>query len=297
MLVRELRGRRLGARHEPRRRGGRTCSHDVLGLGVDQFSKVVLLPQGEFAAFLRADAEDRRPLLERLFGTDRFAAVQQWLRESQAGLRPRGRGAARDAARCPTLLARADQARRATVGAHCRAPTATPAAIGSPRCGRAGRGKAGGGAGGPGGGAGARAARGRRSTRRPSPRRRCRHASGNWRSSRARLRAGDAADHRSRGRGWRRRHAPPGWPGWPIRSRPPGRARPAALATDGRRRWSRWPGRRRFRPASRPARPSTEPARRRRYRTTPPCWSAAGPPSSWSASSQPSSARSPRRAP
>ena len=87
---------------------------DVLGLGVDQFTKLVLLPQGDFAAFLRADAETRRYLLERLFGTDRFAAVQQWLRESQAGLRQEVE-AARD--RVAHLLARADQA-GGTVGAH-----------------------------------------------------------------------------------------------------------------------------------------------------------------------------------
>ena len=80
---------------------------DVLGLGLEQFTKLVLLPQGEFAAFLRADAETRRALLERLFGTDRFGAVQQWLRESQAGLR-----ALVEAADVATgqLCARAEQA-------------------------------------------------------------------------------------------------------------------------------------------------------------------------------------------
>ena len=29
--------------------------HDVLGMGLEQFAKVVLLPQGDFAAFLRAE--------------------------------------------------------------------------------------------------------------------------------------------------------------------------------------------------------------------------------------------------
>jgi DNA repair protein SbcC/Rad50 len=80
---------------------------DVLGLGVDQFTKLVLLPQGEFAAFLRAGAEERRALLERLFGTDRFAAVQQWMRETQAGLRQEVEAAE---ARAATLVARAEQA-------------------------------------------------------------------------------------------------------------------------------------------------------------------------------------------
>jgi exonuclease SbcC len=79
---------------------------DALGLGVEQFTKLVLLPQGEFAAFLRAGAEERRALLERLFGTDRFAAVQQWMRETQAGLRQEVEAAD---ARTATLLARAEQ--------------------------------------------------------------------------------------------------------------------------------------------------------------------------------------------
>ena len=79
---------------------------DVLGLGLDQFTKLVLLPQGEFAAFLRAGAEDRRALLERLFGTDRFAAVQQWMRETQAALRQEVDAAE---ARAATLVARAEQ--------------------------------------------------------------------------------------------------------------------------------------------------------------------------------------------
>ncbi len=79
----------------------------VLGLGIDQFTKLVLLPQGEFAAFLRAGAEERRVLLERLFGTDRFAAVQQWLRETQAGHRQSVEAAE---VRSGQLLARAEQA-------------------------------------------------------------------------------------------------------------------------------------------------------------------------------------------
>ena len=50
----------------------------VLGMGLEQFSKVVLLPQGDFAAFLRATPEERRSLLERLFDVSTFAAVEEW---------------------------------------------------------------------------------------------------------------------------------------------------------------------------------------------------------------------------
>lgn len=51
----------------------------VLGLGLDQFSRVVLLPQGEFAAFLRATPDDRRAVLERLFDVSRFGQIETWL--------------------------------------------------------------------------------------------------------------------------------------------------------------------------------------------------------------------------
>lgn len=52
---------------------------DAVGLGLEQFATVALLPQGEFATFLRAKSEDRREVLERLFRTDRFRDIQEWL--------------------------------------------------------------------------------------------------------------------------------------------------------------------------------------------------------------------------
>ncbi|MEP7193414.1 MAG: SMC family ATPase [Actinomycetota bacterium] len=52
---------------------------DVLGMGLEQFIKVVLLPQGDFAAFLRASPEERRSVLEKLFDTQRFTDVETWL--------------------------------------------------------------------------------------------------------------------------------------------------------------------------------------------------------------------------
>jgi exonuclease SbcC len=54
---------------------------DLMGMSADQFFQVVLLPQGEFARFLQADAGDRAKLLQRLFGTDRFRLVEDWLAE------------------------------------------------------------------------------------------------------------------------------------------------------------------------------------------------------------------------
>ncbi|RII13956.1 Nuclease SbcCD subunit C [Streptomyces sp. YIM 130001] len=53
----------------------------LLGMSKEQFCQVVLLPQGEFARFLRADAEARGRVLGRLFDTRRFAAVEDKLAE------------------------------------------------------------------------------------------------------------------------------------------------------------------------------------------------------------------------
>ena len=50
----------------------------LLGMTADQFFQVVLLPQGEFAKFLRADNEERGKLLEKLFDTVRFKSVEDW---------------------------------------------------------------------------------------------------------------------------------------------------------------------------------------------------------------------------
>ncbi|AWZ26891.1 ATP-dependent dsDNA exonuclease [Rhodococcus pyridinivorans] len=53
----------------------------LLGMSAEQFFQVVLLPQGDFARFLRANSEERGRLLERLFDTTRFGDVEQWFRD------------------------------------------------------------------------------------------------------------------------------------------------------------------------------------------------------------------------
>ncbi|MEV5846596.1 SMC family ATPase [Streptomyces sp. NPDC051985] len=53
----------------------------LLGMSREQFCQVVLLPQGDFARFLRADAGARGQLLGRLFDTQRFAEVEKRLAE------------------------------------------------------------------------------------------------------------------------------------------------------------------------------------------------------------------------
>lgn len=52
-----------------------------LGLSPEQFWQVVLLPQGEFAEFLRAEPDQRAKVLETLFDARRFTDVEDWLAE------------------------------------------------------------------------------------------------------------------------------------------------------------------------------------------------------------------------
>ncbi|MEU1515522.1 SMC family ATPase [Streptomyces sp. NPDC005811] len=75
----------------------------LLGMSREQFCQVVLLPQGDFARFLRADAEARGRLLGRLFDTRRFAEVEKRLaerrREAEARVREGDAGLVADAHR------------------------------------------------------------------------------------------------------------------------------------------------------------------------------------------------------
>ena len=52
-------------------------------MSAEQFHQVVLLPQGQFAKFLHSDAGERTALLQRLFGTDRFRKIEDWLGEQR----------------------------------------------------------------------------------------------------------------------------------------------------------------------------------------------------------------------
>ncbi|MEZ0156997.1 AAA family ATPase [Streptomyces griseorubens] len=63
----------------------------LLGMSREQFCQVVLLPQGDFARFLRADAEARGKLLGRLFDTHRFAEVEKRLADRRRAAETRVR--------------------------------------------------------------------------------------------------------------------------------------------------------------------------------------------------------------
>ncbi len=61
------------------------CDDEItraVGLTRDQFVQTVILPQGEFATFLRARSEDKGKLLEKVFGTAFFRRVQEQLAEA-----------------------------------------------------------------------------------------------------------------------------------------------------------------------------------------------------------------------
>lgn len=58
----------------------------VLHLDAQQFMQVVMLPQGQFAKFLTAKSDERRDLLRRLFGTQRFDGVEDHLKAEASRL-------------------------------------------------------------------------------------------------------------------------------------------------------------------------------------------------------------------
>ncbi|MBN1093839.1 SMC family ATPase [Blastococcus sp. TML/M2B] len=99
-----------------------------LGLSAEQFCQVVLLPQGDFARFLRAEPEDRGRLLRTLFDVGRFARVEDWL----AGERTAAREALdRIRARTGTLVSLVASAADVTVPEQF-APELVGATAGSP---------------------------------------------------------------------------------------------------------------------------------------------------------------------
>ncbi len=53
----------------------------VIGLGKDEFTRVAMLPQGAFAAFLRAKDKEREELLKKLFDTRLYGSVEALLAE------------------------------------------------------------------------------------------------------------------------------------------------------------------------------------------------------------------------
>ena len=55
----------------------------AVGLDKGQFLQTVVLPQGEFARFLKANSAERQSILERVFATSIFARLQEWADEQR----------------------------------------------------------------------------------------------------------------------------------------------------------------------------------------------------------------------
>lgn len=79
---------------------------DVLGMNAAQFHRVVVLPQGDFAAFLHASNDDRGELLRKLFDVDTFADVEAWLVDERKRLAAAARDAGHDVERVRHSLVR-----------------------------------------------------------------------------------------------------------------------------------------------------------------------------------------------
>lgn len=59
----------------------------ILGLSVDQFRKIVMIPQGDFKEFLYANTASKEELLRKIFGTDFYKALQEQLVEQSKCLK------------------------------------------------------------------------------------------------------------------------------------------------------------------------------------------------------------------
>jgi DNA repair protein SbcC/Rad50 len=101
---------------------------EAIGLSREQFTQVMLLPQGEFAKFLRSDDDERRRLLTRLFGTelyDRITAELEQRRREASAARSQAQAQIGTAAAAAAEAAGLDAAQRADLLGLGRADRAT----------------------------------------------------------------------------------------------------------------------------------------------------------------------------
>ena len=59
----------------------------ILGLSADQFLQTVVLPQGQFATFLRAKTSERAAILKKIFGTGLYERIAEVLKEDAKAAR------------------------------------------------------------------------------------------------------------------------------------------------------------------------------------------------------------------
>ncbi|MGD0703920.1 MAG: AAA family ATPase [Trebonia sp.] len=102
---------------------------DLMGMSAEQFFQVVLLPQGQFAQFLQAKAQEKEELLRKLFSTDRFRRVEDWLAERRRATEKESAAAAES---LNFLVARLAQAARVPVPDSAAAAADLPALASDP---------------------------------------------------------------------------------------------------------------------------------------------------------------------
>ena len=81
--------------------GSKTVSSEameLLGLDAEQFMQVVLLPQNKFQKFLVSNSKDRKPLLQKIFGTGLYARVADQLKHTAKNLEDEAEQVQRDIA-------------------------------------------------------------------------------------------------------------------------------------------------------------------------------------------------------
>ena len=61
-----------------------TRVHELLGLTQDQFTRTVMIAQGDFLKILNASSEERKALFQKLFNTSLYEGVQKRLQEMNA---------------------------------------------------------------------------------------------------------------------------------------------------------------------------------------------------------------------
>ena len=62
---------------------------EVIGLRADEFSKIVVLPQGEFSQFLRANSKEKQELLQKLFPVDYYQSIVEKVKAESEDVRKR----------------------------------------------------------------------------------------------------------------------------------------------------------------------------------------------------------------
>ena len=59
----------------------------IIGLKKDEFSKIILLPQGAFSSFLKENSKDKAETLKKIFPVDSYTSIMEDIREKSKNLK------------------------------------------------------------------------------------------------------------------------------------------------------------------------------------------------------------------